>query len=264
MEIEKVFENNSLLISALTTADSEGQKISPSQGPKFYSQYQTLIARYIKPRSTDHTKKDRMVVYKLWPIEALDVIYPASPGGIEPYVSANKGGNYSIDAQDITITVATNVPFGAVAFEAAPGEDDSIVIASRRNPSWLTFKDGNVNQKNLKTRNTDPQEGGITIDNIEFTKVYDATVNTITIHIQKSSEQQRYAVIYLECIDDGVELFTSGGTVNPKLYTKTGICQSKIVEPEPEPGPGNNGENSGDGTNPGGTESGEGNTGEGN
>ena len=126
------------------------------------------------------------------PIESLDRIYPASPGGIEPYLYANTGGTYTKEAQDATITISTNVKFRA---QVTGGTD------------WLEIISGVI-----KSGYPD--------------RVHEATVTSISIRIKAntgSNTSERTGYIYLECIEEGVEINDGN---RDKLTTTITIVQS--------------------------------------
>lgn len=70
--------------------------------------YNAIIAVYEKP---DDGTRNKMVVYRLYPIGLLDVMFPAGEGGVEPYMSGPASATYNKDAQTATIAISTNVSF---------------------------------------------------------------------------------------------------------------------------------------------------------
>lgn len=194
-QLKKDYRRDLTLIGPLT---SPGNKISivtpgntsPAADAIFNGRSKkTLICKYEKP---DDGTKNKLVVYKLYPIEALDRIYPASPGGIEPYLYANTGGTYTKEAQDATITISTNVKFRS---QVTGGTD------------WLEIISGDI-----KPGYPD--------------RVHEATVTNISIRIKAntgSNTSERTGYIYLECIEEGVEITDEN---RDKLTTTITIVQS--------------------------------------
>lgn len=145
--------------------------------------YNTLVARYIKP---DDGTKNKLVVYRLYPIGSLDVIFPVSEGGIEPYLHADSGSSaesgltFSRHEQDITITLSTNVKFRVTA-----------------NDTWLHV-----------------------VGNSE----YEPTVTSIMIHLDENDTGSgRTGTITLECIEPGVNTDPNHLDVPPITITITQI-----------------------------------------
>ena len=54
-----------------------------------------------------------MVVYKLFPVKALEVVFPADATGLAPFISVPKDITCSYEAQTVYLTVAANVHFKA-------------------------------------------------------------------------------------------------------------------------------------------------------
>ena len=129
--------------------------------------YNALIAVYDKPEPQG--SKNRMIVYKLYPIGALDLMFPASQGGVPAYLGLSESGNnilgpYSDEAQTIAISVKTNVRF-SVSIESTD--------------TWISITQ------------TDYPE------------------NTISIEVNLSTNTtgaERRGTIYLQCTDPNVDL----------------------------------------------------------
>jgi hypothetical protein len=81
--------------------------------------YKTIVAVYQKP--ADDTR-NKMTVYRLYPIEMLPVMYADGTGGATAYIGAPESESYSKDQQTVTIPVSANVSF----------------MVSSQN-SWITF-----------------------------------------------------------------------------------------------------------------------------
>lgn len=81
-----------------------GKTATPFNG----NDIQTVIAVYVKPE--DGTK-NKMVVYKLYPYKALDVMFPVQQTGVEPYLNPPPTAKYSKSEQDITMDVSSNVSY---------------------------------------------------------------------------------------------------------------------------------------------------------
>ena len=127
----------------------------------------TFIAVYERP---DTGTRNKMVVYKLYPLGALDVLFPPSPGGVDPYLRAPTGGTYSKEAQTVSITVSTNVKYKVTITNGSP------------DTTWLQLVDG-------------PD--------------FEATANTVSINIDSNTgvnTSDRWAMVHFECIEDGVEV----------------------------------------------------------
>ena len=149
------------------------------------TEYKTLIARYIKP---DDRTKNKLTVYRLYPIEAFDIIYPANEGGIEPYLQANSGNTYSKEAQTITITISTNVKF-----------------SGSTGANWVKF---------VSTSST-------------ASGVFDSTVTSISLQIDaipNSDNNDRCTTVSLSCVEPGVEITPE---TRDRLTASIEICQTK-------------------------------------
>lgn len=70
--------------------------------------YNAIIAVYEKP---DDGTRNKMTVYRLYPVGLLDVMFPAGEGGVEPYMSGPASATYNKDGQTVTIAISTNVSF---------------------------------------------------------------------------------------------------------------------------------------------------------
>ena len=68
----------------------------------------TFIAEYVKQPDGS---KNSMVVYKLFPVKALEIVFPADAAGLGPFISVPDVITCSYEAQTVYITVAANVHF---------------------------------------------------------------------------------------------------------------------------------------------------------
>ena len=78
----------------------------------------TVIAEFVKQPDGS---KNSMVVYKLYPARALEVVYPADAGGLAPFISVPKLITCSYEGQTVFITVVANVSFRAKVTSAGSG-----------------------------------------------------------------------------------------------------------------------------------------------
>jgi hypothetical protein len=93
-------------MESITKIATEG---NPSDGDKFTAAtYNAIIAEYVKPQSGS---KNKLTVYKLYPIGALDVMFPSSPGGTKPFISINALFAFSNDEQTVGLPITSNVKF---------------------------------------------------------------------------------------------------------------------------------------------------------
>ena len=70
--------------------------------------YNALIAVYTRP---DDGSKNEMKIYRIYPIESFDVMYPISPDGVDPFLQADASNTTSCDAQRFSVSVTTNVDY---------------------------------------------------------------------------------------------------------------------------------------------------------
>jgi hypothetical protein len=70
--------------------------------------YDALIAVYNKP--FDGTR-NKLTIYRVYPIKGFELMYPINSGGIDPYLNPDTGGTYSSEAQTAVINVATNISY---------------------------------------------------------------------------------------------------------------------------------------------------------
>ena len=70
--------------------------------------YGSIVEKYTRPESSSRNK---MVVYKVYPVNALEVIYPSETTGLNPFISPQESIVCDYRAQTISITVASNVSF---------------------------------------------------------------------------------------------------------------------------------------------------------
>lgn len=68
----------------------------------------TIIAKYTRPATSN---KNGMVVYRLYPVESLEVIYPIEPIGVPPYINPETQVMISHFAQEVNINVHANVDY---------------------------------------------------------------------------------------------------------------------------------------------------------
>ena len=76
--------------------------------------YKTLIAKYERP---DDGTKNRMTIYKLYPIDVIDRKHPPSIEGVSPYftVLTESPVQLSSSSQSTAITVDTNINFSGTS-----------------------------------------------------------------------------------------------------------------------------------------------------
>lgn len=168
-QLKKQYRRDLTLIGPLATAGNKISIVTPgntspgSNAVFIGTNKKTLICKYEKP---DDGTKNKLVVYKLYPIEALDRMYPANPGGIEPYLYANTGGTYTKEAQDITITISTNVKF-----------------SGKTGDNWIKF---------VSTNSSEAE--------------FEPTVTSITLHIDAytGTTEARCTTVKIACIEPGV------------------------------------------------------------
>ena len=111
-KIEKFITDNCSPITATTlvngTPKSNGYSVFNITGngsPK----YTNVIAKYTRPDNT--TNRNKMVVYKMYPLRALEVIYPLEAGGMKPFISPTAEITCTYEEQMISIHVTTNLHF---------------------------------------------------------------------------------------------------------------------------------------------------------
>jgi hypothetical protein len=185
-QLKKEYRRDVKLIKGVVQAASPVTFSTPGGTGDIFTgtQRKTLISVYEKP--ADGTK-NKLVVYKLWPIESLDIIYPLNPGGIEPYLQANSGNTYSKEAQTITITISTNVKF-----------------SGQTGANWVKFSVNN-----------------------QRTAEFDSTVTSISLNIDaipESDNNDRCTTVTLGCIEPGVEITSDN---RDKLTATINICQTR-------------------------------------
>ena len=135
-----------------------------------YSQYNAIIQVYESPREGT---KNSIKVYRINAIRSFDVLFPASPGGIEAYIGVNGvADNYPAGAATHSVQVTTNVDF-------------KVVVPSGVN--WITVQGGPTFSKNTGTvafsltENTGSTQRSatITFESVDDVK-YDPTTETMT------------------------------------------------------------------------------------
>ena len=127
----------------------------------------TIIGVYKNPEPEG--SKNDMYVIKLYPVGTLDVLFPASEGGVLPYMTARETITFNKNAQTVVIPVTTNVKF-------------SVIIDN--DADWIEYAEG-------YSENT----------------IYDAGTISISLVLSKNeSGADRRGHIRLHCEDDGVEL----------------------------------------------------------
>ena len=94
-------------------ATQSGETIATNDHEQTFSTFSqmtggTLIAEYVKQPDGS---KNHMVVYKLFPVKALEVVFPADATGLAPFISVPKDITCSYEAQTVYLTVAANVHF---------------------------------------------------------------------------------------------------------------------------------------------------------
>ena len=175
-------------IGSLISGETPVIVSTPTYSGTTYSgnSYNTLIVRYIKPY--DGTK-NKLVIYHLYPFGSLDIMFPVTESGVEPYLHADSGSTsgsgitFSMQEQDITLAVSTNVKFKATV--------------SNSDTSWLSIVGDNE---------------------------FEPTVTSIMGHIKKNSTgSARTGTITLECIEPGVNVDQDNPEVPPVTITITQV-----------------------------------------
>lgn len=72
--------------------------------------YEAIVGVYLQ-ESEDFENK--MLVYRIYAIGSLDVLFPASDGGVAPYLNAPSAVSYNKEEQTVSIPITTNVQFSA-------------------------------------------------------------------------------------------------------------------------------------------------------
>ena len=91
----------------ISTSKSNGTIFDGGEFGKI-SDYDAVIAVYNKP--FDGTR-NKLTIYRIYPVKGFELIYPISSGGIDPYLNPDTGGTYSSEAQSAVINVATNISY---------------------------------------------------------------------------------------------------------------------------------------------------------
>ena len=70
--------------------------------------YEAVIGVY---ENENANTENKMIVYRIYPIGSFDVMYPASNGGVAPYMNAPADVTYNKEEQTVSIAISTNVKF---------------------------------------------------------------------------------------------------------------------------------------------------------
>lgn len=100
-KLNDILMSNNAIATTVSTKARDGSVFTGTD-------FESIVAVYTKP---DDGTKNKMIVYRIYPIKALDPMFPATEGGILPYFSAPDSVTFTKEAQTGTITVSTNVKF---------------------------------------------------------------------------------------------------------------------------------------------------------
>ena len=105
---ENILGSSAAVQITATTLYNGAPKGSPTIFDNIERDYSTIIAKYTRP---DSGSKNKMVIYRAYPVKALEVIYPSMPTGLNPFISPQERAVCDYRPQTISITVSTNVHF---------------------------------------------------------------------------------------------------------------------------------------------------------
>ena len=135
-----------------------------------------FIAKYEVPEPEG--SKNKMTIYKLYPFGSLNVMYPASQGGVEPYMTVLNRFFYcsnEYDAEYVIVPINTNVKF-------------SVEISAATTANWVRLMQGD----------------GILTGETESYRTYSANRENFSIFVFKASTSTRTARFIIKCIEPGV------------------------------------------------------------
>ena len=164
----------------ISTSKSNGTIFDGGEFGKI-SDYDAVIAVYNKP--FDGTR-NKLTIYRIYPVKGFELIYPISSGGIDPYLNPDTGGTYSSEAQSAVINVATNI---------------SYKVTSNANWASVSNRTFDARDKNITvslTENQDHEQSSrtatITFTSIDKVKVSDSgeldyiTATTTIVQLKNS------------------------------------------------------------------------------
>lgn len=121
-DVTNIVDTSGVPVCAATLSNGAPTGIYTSFSNGIDAYYESVVEKYTRP---DTASRNKMVIYKLYPVKALEVVYPSETTGLEPFISPQESIVCDYRPQTLSITVMSNVSFKVSSRESWATVDTS-------------------------------------------------------------------------------------------------------------------------------------------